>query len=231
MSEPRYEDYQASMDAATKAAWDAWAASGDPAYAKAKKAGLLGAKIDPHGSGQKGSESVTALHFQSIGPAEISEDEVSEIFDAIEDAGAVIAGKSKAFEATAAAIEKIKARWEAKNGAREVDTIAQMLMICGEAEDRNIRLKARCLKANLLSEDESLSDIAKDFAMTRANTSKISQELKKRLRLQISTTTRNAAFVEQCKRRARRVHDIKAKDKARADEIIRRKKTQPKNKP
>jgi len=218
-AEPRYEDTQAAMDAATKAAWSAWAKSGDPAYAKALMAGHGTAKIDPHGSGPKGPDAVNALYYQSIGPAEITEEETSEIFDSIEDSCLIVGPKSKAAGATANALKRIKARWTTQNSSREVDFAQELLHVLGVAKDRTLRLKARCLKSSLLREEVSLSDLAKEYGMTRANTSKIAQELKKALNLSISTTTRNARFVSQCKTRAKRVHAKAAADRAQAQTI------------
>lgn len=97
--------------------------------------------------------------------------------------------------------------------------LLEILYILGAARSSETRIKARVLLALCAKEESSFEAIAKEEGITRQAISKLARQIKEGLGLTIEGSTRSAAYVDQSRERAQRVHDTIKADMERAEKI------------
>jgi hypothetical protein len=198
-------------------AWADWAATGSKEYQKAVALGITCASIEHSSAVPQPVESdeKSPLDFAAIDPVEIIEEEEI-ILQEIAYSLAPGFLKPKLLTDISRGLNKVKKHWDKASASREADALLELLYLLGTCRSSEMRMKSYVLRAIIAREELSLADIAREYGVTRAAVSKTAVELKRFLGLQIHTTTRNQAFVNQCKERAERVHKMTKEDRERA---------------
>jgi hypothetical protein len=208
-----YQDHSIRSEKQYKDAFSEWAKNDPVGYAEAVRLGVAGPKIESLNAGtlQSVEKEDEETRFEvAFYEAPIALDPVDRILEA---------GDSR--EAIEDALGIIKSEWEGASASREADAILEVICLLGASKaSRDMRIKARVLRTIIGRNDESLSDIARDFGITRADASKIARTLTDTLNLKTTTTTRSAAFVQQCKERATRIHALTKADRKKASNKI-----------
>jgi biotin operon repressor len=211
------EELQETRDAEYEQAWKDWEASGSKEYQKAAKLGITGAHIE-HSSAvpqPTDSDEKSPLDFAAVDPEAIVEEEEMVLQEIAEH---LVPGfpKPKLLTDICRGLKKVKRTWDKASASREADAMLELLYLLGTCRSSEMRMKSYVLRAIIAKEEHSLADIAREYGVTRAAVSKTAVELKRFLGLQIHTTTRNQAFIQQCKERAERVHKMTKEDRERA---------------
>jgi biotin operon repressor len=211
------EEAQETRDKEYEQAWADWAATGSKEYQKAVALGITSAHIEHSSAVPQPTEDdeKSPLDFASVDPVELIEEEEM-ILQEIAEHLAPGYRKPKLLTQISKGLSKVKKHWDKASASREADALLELLYLLGTCRSSEMRMKSYVLRAIIAREELSLADIAREYGVTRAAVSKTAVELKRFLGLQIHTTTRNEAFVNQCKERAERVHKMTKEDRERA---------------
>jgi biotin operon repressor len=211
------EEAQETRDKEYEQAWADWAATNSKEYRKAAALGIGTAHIEHSSAVPQPVESdeKSPLDFASCDPIEMVEEEEI-ILQEIAYSLAPGFIKPKLLTSISKGLAKVKKHWDKASASREADALLELLYLLGTCRSSEMRMKSYVLRAIIAREELSLADIAREYGVTRAAVSKTAVELKRFLGLQIHTTTRNEAFVNQCKERAERVHKMTKADRERA---------------
>jgi biotin operon repressor len=211
------EEAQETRDKEYEQAWADWAATGSKEYQKAVALGIGVAHIEHSSAVPQPVESddKSPLDFASCDPVELIEEEEM-ILQEIAEHLAPGYRKPMLLTQISKGLSKVKKHWDKASASREADAMLELLYLLGTCRSSEMRMKSYVLRAIIAREELSLADIAREYGVTRAAVSKTAVELKRFLGLQIHTTTRNEAFVNQCKERAERVHKMTKEDRERA---------------